>query len=92
MIFLVMVLMIGVVASTSRYEAIRIAAKTLIAGFITLILSVGSLNAACEEKKLPWSFCGEITGLMNIALSASLLSLAVAGITLFFLLRNRKQS
>lgn len=43
----------------------------------------------CDIKFLPWSYCGELTGLINIVVTSMFLTLLIALINIIKYVRNK---
>lgn len=93
MIFLfifIVILLLAVIGFTSKVELLRALSLAGIIGVCTFFLTMPLLGGACEAKALPWSFCGDFTGAINIVFTAGIVGLvaSVAYVSSVFLRRR----
>lgn len=85
---MILFIMFIIIVFTSKYRLLAIAAKSLSVGMITFLLSDWFLSIACQNKFLPWSYCGDFTGIINIFLTMSIISIVSIIITSFILVKK----
>lgn len=75
---------------TSRNLLLRLIGKTLGFGAVSGIVALISNVIGCSSKILPFSYCGELSGLYNIGASSLLVAITISVITLVIESRKLK--
>lgn len=87
---LIIVALLFMVCASNRNPVVKAITGGIGFGMIAFIPGIWFFVGMCHAKKLPWSFCGEITGFINIGLSAIGVALLVSLVSGFILYRRAK--
>lgn len=86
----IIVALLFMVCASNKNRWVKAATGGIAIGMIAFVPGIWFFTGMCEAKKLPWSFCGDLTGVIQIALSGILVGIVACLIAGFTIYRRNK--